>query len=230
MRAPGCWARIQAMIRRTSHPTGRCRARRPSRSRRKYRSLGRASGARAVHRQDRENDVETEVLVQVPGPEQGSGPVPRAPFRCRECTPARDGFGSGPAGDIVPVAQHQCVLALIAGVAHPAFGAGFAGVGFVAAGDRQPFMGAAPVGEMTGSKRGREPAGPEEVLRLVQPAVGAVEVDRFVDLTVDLLVGDGSLSGRRQSRPTSTSSSLSAWVASDSVGRAIGRSLSAPPR
>ena len=62
----------------------------------------------------------------------------------------------------------------------------------------------------------------EEPLRVVQPALFAVEVQRLGDLAIDAAVRAGSLSGRWVRRPDSTISSRRAWVASLIVGLATG--------
>ena len=147
--------------------------------------LGQALGARTVHRQYRQDDVEAEVLVQVPGPEQGQvqfGPAHLGAVHAHQP-------GSLLADLAVVMAQHQGIGAVISGVAQPALRPRFTGMGLVAAVEGDPLMGPAAAGERPDRHVRRCGWGGEVALRLVQPASIGVEIECVVDLAVDFLIG-----------------------------------------
>ena len=148
-------------------------------------ALGQALGARPVHRQHRQDDVEAEVLVQVPGPEQGQvqfGPAHLGAVHAHQPGPLLPGLA-------FVMAQHQGIGAVIAGVAHPALRPRLAGVGLVAAVEGDPLMGTAAAGERPDRHVRRCGWGGEIALRLVQPAAVPVEIECLVNLAVDFLIG-----------------------------------------
>ena len=154
--------------------------------------LGQSACPRPVHRQDRQHHIQAQVLVQMPGTEQGHvKPSPAHLGTVNAYQPWSRFF----------VPQHQCILALVALVAAPAVLAGFTRARRVPAVEDDALAGSAGARETpdrdVGQWRGRR----EEPLRFVQPPALAVEVQRRDHLVVDPRKGSFIADGSAHSQP-----------------------------
>ena len=138
-------------------------------------------GSRAVQGQHRQDHVETQILVQMPGPEYRQI-KPRA-------THLGPVYAHHPGPGFRIMAQHHRVHPLVAGVAHPAFGPRFFRMRRIAAVEGDPLVGAISVGVGADLEIGRRLRSREEALRLGQPPFLAVELRRRAHFVVDLFVG-----------------------------------------
>ena len=136
----------------------------------------------AVHGMDGQHDVQPEILVQVPRPEQGHVDAGAAHLQAVNADQPRPGFA---------MAEHQPVHPLVPGVAQPAVAARLTLSGRVAAVEEKPLMRAATMGHRQHGDVRQRGRWREEPFRVVQPAPLAVEVQRVGDLALDAAVRAG---------------------------------------
>ena len=100
------------------------------------RAVGQPAPAGTVHRQDGQDDVQAEILVQVPGAEEPE--IDWGPAHCAAV------YAHEP-GSRLAVTQHQRVLAIVPGIAQPPFRAWFTRIRRIAAVEADPFVGASAI-------------------------------------------------------------------------------------